>query len=95
MVYLVIGLDAETRAGWHENVLAPDVTTAVRRALSRAAAEGTELIVAAVVGPNSSVVTSADDGITKAAVRPRVVPRRKRGSPRSRSTHPDGPPGLS
>ncbi len=95
MVYLVIGLDAETRAGWHQNVLAPDVTTAVRRARLHAAAEGTDLIVAAVVGPNSSVVASADDGIPKAAVRPRAVPSRKRGSPRSHSTHPDGPSGLS
>jgi hypothetical protein len=56
VVYLVVGLDAGTLAGWHRNILARDVTIATRSARSRAAAEGVDLLVAAVIGPNSSVV---------------------------------------
>jgi hypothetical protein len=87
VVYLVIGLDAGTWAGWHRNVLATDVTMAVQRARFGAAAEGIDLIVAAVVGPHSSVVASAGDGIPNAA---RATPRRNHASQRSRSAHPDG-----
>jgi hypothetical protein len=56
VVYLVVGLDAGTLAGWHRNILARDVTVATRDARERAAAEGVELLVAAVIGPNSAVV---------------------------------------
>jgi hypothetical protein len=56
VVYLVVGLDAGSLAGWHRNVMARDVNRAMRDARSRAAAEGVDLLVAAVIGPNSSVV---------------------------------------
>jgi hypothetical protein len=56
MVYLVVGLDSATYAGWHRNILARDVATATHSARERAAAEGVDLLVAAVIGPNSSVV---------------------------------------
>jgi hypothetical protein len=55
MVYLVVGLDAGSLAGWHRNVLARDANAAAWDARSRAAAEGVDLLVAAVIGPNSSV----------------------------------------
>jgi hypothetical protein len=58
MVYLVVGLDAGTHAGWHRNVSARDPGAATRDARSRAAAEGVDLLVAAVIGPGSSVVAS-------------------------------------
>ena len=57
MTYLVVGLDRKTHARWHENVSADDVGTAKRIATARAAAEGIELVVAAVIGPNSAVVS--------------------------------------
>lgn len=57
MTYLVVGLDRKTHAPWHENVSADDVGTAKRIARARAAAEGIELVVAAVIGPNSAVVS--------------------------------------
>ena len=57
MTYLVVGLDRKTHAPWHENVSADDVETAERIARARAAAQGIELVVAAVIGPNSAVVS--------------------------------------
>ena len=56
MTYLIVGLDRRTHAGWHGNVLADDPRTARTIARSRAAADGIKLIVAAVIGPNSSVL---------------------------------------
>ena len=56
MVYLIVGLDRRTFARWHRNVSAPDVKAAERIARDRAAAEGVRLIVAATIGPNSSIV---------------------------------------
>ena len=56
MTYLIVGLDRRTNAGWHGNVLAEDPRTARRIARSRAAADGIRLVVAAVIGPNSTVV---------------------------------------
>ena len=56
MTYLIVGLDRTTLARWHDNVLANDLTTATRIARARAAAQGIKLVVAAVIGPNSSVL---------------------------------------
>lgn len=56
MTYLIVGLDRKTHARWHENVSADDVGTAKRIAQARAAADGLDLVVAAVIGPNSAVV---------------------------------------
>jgi hypothetical protein len=55
MTYLVVGLDQITFAPWHQNVQARDVATARRVAVSRAAS-GIALVVAAVIGPNSTVL---------------------------------------
>ena len=66
MTYLIVGIDRPTFAPWHRNVLACDLTTATRIACSRAAAEGVQLVIAAVIGPNSSVL--ADLEVTPAAV---------------------------
>ena len=56
VTFLVVGLDRSTLAPWHRNVLASDLATATRIARSRAAADGIQLVVAAVIGPNSSVL---------------------------------------
>jgi hypothetical protein len=66
MTYLIVGLDRTTLARWHGNVLACDVVTATRIAEARAAARGIRLVVAAVIGPNSSVI--ADPGRAPVAV---------------------------
>ena len=57
MVYLVVGLDRSTYARWHAQVMAPDPGIAERIAEARAAAEGLQLVVAAAIGPYSSVVS--------------------------------------
>jgi hypothetical protein len=56
VTYLIVGLDRSTQARWHEHVSARDVGSATRIARTRAAAQGFELVVAAVIGPNSAVV---------------------------------------
>ena len=61
MIYLIAGLDRTTFARWHDHVMAADVTIATRIAQARAAAQGVELVVAAVVGPCSSLVSDAAD----------------------------------
>jgi hypothetical protein len=86
MVYLIVGLDAGTRARGHQNVLTHDVHTATRIARSRAAAEGIDLVVAAVIGPNSSVVSEFDADHTRTprtSLNPHAGRRRGRASQRS------------
>jgi hypothetical protein len=56
MTYLIIGLDRRTLAPWHRNVLERDAAGATRAALARARADGIDLVIAALIGPNSSVV---------------------------------------
>jgi hypothetical protein len=56
VTYLIVGLDRKTYARWHENVSAGDVGTAKRIARTRATAKGIDLVVAAVIGPNSAVM---------------------------------------
>jgi hypothetical protein len=56
VTYLIVGLDRKTLARWHDNVLARDVPSATLIARARAAAQGITLVIAAVIGPNSSVV---------------------------------------
>ena len=56
MIYLVVGIDQRSMAPWHENISAGDVARATRTAVERAAAAGMDLVVAAVVGPNSTVL---------------------------------------
>jgi hypothetical protein len=56
MTYLIVGLDRRTLAPWHRNVLERDTARAAHAAVARASADGVDLIVAAVIGPNSSVL---------------------------------------
>jgi hypothetical protein len=57
MTYLVVGLDLKTHAQWHGNVSGNDISAAKRIARARAAAQGIDLVVAAVIGPNSAVIS--------------------------------------
>ena len=56
MTYLIVGLDRRTHVPWHRNVLERDVASATRAALARAGADGVDLVIAAVIGPSSSVL---------------------------------------
>ena len=56
MTYLVVGRDQSTFAPWHENVGAVDVATAKRVAFARAQGRGIQLVIAAVIGPNCTVM---------------------------------------
>jgi hypothetical protein len=56
MTYLIVGIDRTTLAPWHHNIQARDVTAAARLARARAQACGINLVVAAVIGPNLSVL---------------------------------------
>jgi hypothetical protein len=69
VIYLIVGLDRSTLARWHRNVMAGDASSAARLARARAATHGIDLVVAAVVGPYSSVIDYVDEApvIRKAA----------------------------
>jgi hypothetical protein len=54
MIYLIVGLDRRTLAPWQRNVRRRDAPSATRAALAHAAAEGVDLVVARVIGPDSS-----------------------------------------
>jgi hypothetical protein len=56
VIYLIVGLDRDTFARWHQNIQADDVATAERIARDRASREGIALEVAAAIGPHSSVI---------------------------------------
>lgn len=56
MTYLVVAIDYATMAPWHQNIGSRDVAGAVRTALDRAEASGIDFVVAAVIGPNSTVL---------------------------------------
>jgi hypothetical protein len=56
VTYLIVGLDRQTLAPWHDNIQARDLESAMRDAHARAQARGINLVVAAVIGPNSSVM---------------------------------------
>jgi hypothetical protein len=59
VTYLVIGVDRKTMAPWQDNVLARDVPAATRVAHDHADAQGVQLVIAAVIGPYSSVLAGA------------------------------------
>lgn len=67
MTYLIVGLDLTTLARWHGNVLAGDIASATRIARGRAAAQGIELVVAAVIGPNSAVLSEPAEELTESS----------------------------
>ena len=56
MTFLIVGLDRKTLAPWHRNIRERDVASATRTAVARAGADGVDLVVAAVVGPGSSIL---------------------------------------
>lgn len=56
VTYLVVGVDQSTFAPWHQNVRAVDVTAAREIAFARAHTRGIHLVVAAVIGPNCTVM---------------------------------------
>lgn len=56
MTYLIVGLDRRTHARWHRHVFERDTARATQAAVARASADGVDLIVAAIIGPNSSVL---------------------------------------
>ena len=56
MIYLIVGVDHDSLAPWHENVGASDVTTAKGIASAHARKRGISPVVAAAVGPNCTVV---------------------------------------
>ena len=64
MVYLIVGLDRTTLARWHTNVMARDAAAAAEIARARAAGQGVTLLVAAAIGPNSSVVDEPARAVT-------------------------------
>jgi hypothetical protein len=68
VTYLVVGVDQSTFAPWHENIGAADVPSARRIAVTRADARGIALVVAAVIGPNSSVLAEPTVAIAPAAL---------------------------
>ena len=70
MIYLVAGLDRRTLGRWHDHVMARDAPGAARIACGRAAGQGIDLVVAAVVGPCSSIEA---DGVATGHLRPRAA----------------------
>lgn len=72
MIYLIAGVDRSTFTRWHDHVMAADVSLATRIAQARAAAQGLDLVVAAVIGPCSNLVS---DGAESTASPPRFLRR--------------------
>jgi hypothetical protein len=67
MIYLVVGVDRRTFRPYHENVSAPDAGAAGEIARAGAHRNGLDLVVAAVVGPNSTVLGAPAPGMWRAA----------------------------
>ena len=59
MTYLIVGLDRSTLTPWQRHVRERDVAAATRAAVARAGADGIDLVIAGVIGPNESVATDA------------------------------------
>ena len=55
MTFLIVGLDRRTLAPWHRNVSERNAASAAHTARARAGADGIDLVVAAVIGPGTSV----------------------------------------
>ena len=58
MTYLIVGVDRRTLAPWHRNVLERDPAAAARAALAHADSDGIDLVVAAVIAPNTTLVAT-------------------------------------
>ncbi|HYI19767.1 MAG TPA: hypothetical protein VD836_13725 [Solirubrobacteraceae bacterium] len=63
MTFLVVGVDRATFARWHANITADGIAAATEIACARAALRGIRLHVAAVIGPNSTVLELTPDGL--------------------------------
>jgi hypothetical protein len=61
VIYLIVGLDRHTLVPWHDNVRAGDPAAARVAARARAAAQGLDVLVAAVIGPNMSILSGPQD----------------------------------
>jgi hypothetical protein len=51
MTYLIVGLDRSSFAPWKRHIRERDAARAMRAAVARARADGIDLVVAAVIGP--------------------------------------------
>src|SRR3954465_8438816 len=58
MTYLIVGVDRRTLAPWHKNVLEPNPAAAARTAITHADTDGIDLVVAAVIGPNTTIAAT-------------------------------------
>jgi hypothetical protein len=67
MVCLIVGLDRRTLSPWHANVAAHDVASAKTAARARARRLGIDLVVAAAIGPYSSVLPDPAEDLAAAA----------------------------
>ena len=67
MTFLIVGLDRRTLARWHRHIRENDVASATRAALARAGADGVDLVVAAVIGPGSTVLDGHPDWFARPA----------------------------
>ena len=74
MTFLVVGVDRATFARWHANITADGVAAAAEIARARAALRGVRLHVAAVIGPNSTVLPFSDDAGAMPTSRHRAAP---------------------
>ena len=61
MTYPIVGLNKQTLVPWHHNVCTSDEVTARLMARARAAEQGIDVVVAALVGPNLSIVSEPKD----------------------------------
>jgi len=51
MTYLIVGLDRSSLAPWKRHIRERDAAVATGAAIARARADGIDLVVAAVIGP--------------------------------------------
>jgi hypothetical protein len=92
MMYLIVGVDHDSLAPWHENIGARDVTTAKGIASAHARERGISLVVAAAVGPNSAVVQDPAPVVGIGFHARRVTrPRPRRPRPTARTGAAGGP----
>jgi hypothetical protein len=68
MVYLIVGVDRRSLAAWHAHVQAATAAAAEQLAVDRAGEQGVELVMAAAIGPNSSVARSGSGPVAPARV---------------------------
>jgi hypothetical protein len=67
VIFLIVGLDRDTFARWHQNIRADDAATAERIARKRASRDGVALVVAAAIGPYGNVVDEPSARVARAA----------------------------